>query len=77
MRNTNRNLMLSLLLFFFALPAMEAHAQAQKSKLKVLYVGGTTDTHESFRKLTIEERQAEIKRRMASFEAMLKNYLTR
>ena len=74
MRNTNIKLLFFLLFLFFVAPGIEANAQFSKSKLKVLYVGGTTDTYEMFRKLSIEERQAEIKRRMASFEIMLKNY---
>lgn len=63
-----------ILLFFLAL-SITSYAQISKSKLNVLYVGGTGNFYEIIQKYpSAEAKEADIKRRMASFEGMLKRY---
>jgi hypothetical protein len=52
MRYTKRNLLFSVLLFFFAGLGMQTNAQVSKSKLKVLYVGGKPDAYEIVKQLS-------------------------
>lgn len=64
--------LLAAALVMLLLPAVKAQS-FEKSRLKVLYVGGSSnysDTHYA----SAEDRETDVKARMASFEGMLKQY---
>lgn len=60
-------------LFMLVTHASRAQVSIQKSNLKVLYVGGSPNfSNETYKKP--EEREADVSRRMASFEQLLNTY---
>ena len=68
-------MILFVLAIFCASLATHVSAQVKKSKLRVLYVGGSADWNKEHFNDDIAF-QNNVKERMASFEKMLKTYFT-
>lgn len=70
-----KNLIAVLLLAFYSAVSVYAQKAVTPGKLRVLYVGGSANWENDVFK-TPEEKEKDVQRRSASFEAMLKQYFS-